>query len=227
MPQCCSNISKKKIKLSTFPLSCHFEDKIPTMANNCDGHDKSQNNSGPCLISAFLCIYQALDFEDCIVGCKGKSQLLCLTREVACAVGEPTTGCGMVTNPDNKECCKIGCVFCSHGCKEPETCTKGAVQICCLKEAVALPCDKEHLDEPVCAHCCLACAPKFGCCVRAPRCPALEKPVFECGPMLQSVATKEMDRDAGVEMSEPCCDGPILAKASEVETCKDESETSA
>ena len=170
------------------------------------------------MLNAFGCIWQGFDFDDCIFGCKGKSQVLCVTREIACAPGEPLTGCGMVTNPDNNECCKIGCLFCTYGCKTPETCCKGAVQMCCIKEAVALPFDPEYLDEPACAYQCLSCAPTCGCCQKAPRCVALERSVFDYSPV--SPGMKQMDR--GIQMEPYSDSGPVMAQAKVMDTYKDE-----
>jgi hypothetical protein len=133
----------------------------------------------PYLFRAFICCYEAWDFDDYIVGCKGKRQTLCVTSEMACALGEPLTECGMITNKDNKEFCKIGCMFCTYGCKDPDTCCNQAGQCCCIKTVGALPLDDKFLGEPVCAYYCLACAPKFGCLVRAPPCPALARSVFD------------------------------------------------
>ncbi|CAB9516852.1 expressed unknown protein [Seminavis robusta] len=149
----------------------------------------------PLMFKAACCMWQACDFDDVALGCKGKSQVLCLTREISCAVGEPMTGCGLVTNKDNKECCKIGLLCCAYGLKEPETCCKAAGQFFCLKEAAALPLDEEYVGEPVFALYCLSCLPEVGCCVEAPRCRALERPVFDYSP----VPMEQMDRGLQME----------------------------
>merc|ERR1711957_796345 len=45
---------------------------------------------------------------------------------------------------------------------------------CCYKVS-SFPCSERFLDKCVCACCFLSCAPKCGCCVEPPTCPALDK----------------------------------------------------
>ena len=171
----------------------------------------------PLLLQAIGCFWSGCEFDDCICGCKRKSQVLCCIREIACAPGEECTGCGMVTNPNNNECCKIGCLLCACGCKEPDTCCKGACQMCCIKEVIALPLDNEYLDTPVCAYDCLSCYPNCGCCVEAPRCVALERSVFDYSP----VPHEKMDRE-GIQMASYSDDVVPMADVKKIDTYKDE-----
>ena len=171
----------------------------------------------PLLLQAIGCFWSGCEFDDCICGCKRKSQVLCFIREIACAPGEECTGCGMVTNPNNNECCKIGCLLCACGCKEPDTCCKGACQMCCIKEVIALPLDNEYLDTPVCAYDCLSCYPNCGCCVEAPRCVALERSVFDYSP----VPHEKMDRE-GIQMASYSDDVVPMADTKTIDTYKDE-----
>lgn len=122
----------------------------------------------PKLCTAFLCTYQACDFDDCIVLCKGSDECLCLVSEHCLALGEESLGIGMVTNEAQGEICKIGIGICTCGLKQPKVLCAGVDQVCCIVGAQSLPFDDAYVGKPVCAYCCLACAPECGCCVNAP-----------------------------------------------------------
>ena len=168
----------------------------------------------PKLFAALGCIWEACDFDNILVGCKGKSECLCLTSENCCAVNEEPVGVGLVTNPENKECCKLGFYCCAYGLKMPERLCASADQICCIKRAGALPPDSQYNDKFVLSYYCLTCAPECGCCIDAPDCPALEKPMHDYSKLSPNAI--EMERDSGMEMNivkeykDTPYDGPAL-----------------
>ena len=122
----------------------------------------------PLLFSACICCYDACDFTDIICICKGSTECLCCISEHCLALGEESLGCGMVTNESDGEICKIAIPICTLGLKKPAVLCSGVDQLCCIVGAQSFPFDNDYVGEPVCAIYCLACAPKFGCCVEAP-----------------------------------------------------------
>lgn len=146
----------------------------------------------PKVFSAICWFYEACDFDQILGGCKAKSECLCLVRECCFAAGEEPVGTGLITNPENKECCKIGLYCCACGIKQPERLCAIAEHAFCLKAAGSIPPDKEYLDQCVCATHCISCAPECGCCVDAPACPALNKAIHDYHPAPTAMG---MDRD--------------------------------
>lgn len=153
----------------------------------------------PLLCGGCICTYTACDFDDFECCCKGKGDCLCLTGEHCVSVSEPSLGLGMVTNENNKECCKIALWCCTCGLKTPETLCTSATHYLCIKEVAALPCHDEYLKECVCASCCLSCAPKCGCGQEAPECSALSKDLALYGSATKDTqeepAPQEIERD--------------------------------
>ena len=116
---------------------------------NIDNHECEKEDSG-IVCCGLCCIYNSLDFSDFLMGYKSKSQCLCITREVCCAVDEVPVGVGLVTNPDNNEICKIGLYCCAVGCKVPDRICTQASQLWCVKQVGALPFHEDYLTTPVC-----------------------------------------------------------------------------
>ena len=57
-----------------------------------------------------ICCYDAIDCKDCVVGCTHSEECLCCIEDACCTLNcKEHLGCGMVTNEENNECCKIGC----------------------------------------------------------------------------------------------------------------------
>ncbi len=123
------------------------------------------------LCDACICCYASCDTENIKIGVDSASECLCLVGAECCAIGAKSKGCGIVTEDD--ECCKIGCFICNLGLKSPAVLCAGAGQCCCCKEVASFPFNEDYVKEPVCAVCCISCAPEAGCCVEAPDCPAL------------------------------------------------------
>jgi hypothetical protein len=78
------------------------------------------------ICDACICCIDGCDFENIVLGCKGKGQFCCIVEEACLAPGEDSLGVGCVTNADNNECCKLGLLCCAVGLKSPDTCVKSA-----------------------------------------------------------------------------------------------------
>lgn len=100
---------------------------------------------------------------------------MCLVNEHCCAANVDPYGIGMVTDEGNKEICKIGLFCCTCGLKKPEVLCAGASQCLCLVDVQSFPFDKDYVNEPVCAYCCLQCMPEVGCAKPWPEAAALNK----------------------------------------------------
>ena len=83
----------------------------------------------------------------------------------------------MITNEDNKECCKVGLGCCALGLKTPEVCFNGVSHMCCMTSAASFPFQKGTVESCTCAVCFLSCAPEFGCCVEPKDAAALALPL--------------------------------------------------
>jgi hypothetical protein len=137
----------------------------------------------PCTICACCCCYEAFDFDNFTLLCLGKSEFLCCVREQCLALDTPSLGCGMTTNADNKECCKISLPFCSMGLKTPETCCRSAERCLCYKSAAAFPFDPLYVEKCVCACYGIQCGPECGCCGPAgTNTPCLDRPINDYSP---------------------------------------------
>ena len=80
----------------------------------------------------------------------------------------------MVTNEDNKECCKIGINCCACGLKSPEVLCARAEFCFCFEGAAAFPFTKGYVKSVTCSYCFLSCAP-CGFCVEAVEAVALRR----------------------------------------------------
>jgi hypothetical protein len=127
---------------------------------------------------ANCCSFCAIDFENIALLCHGKDECLCLVREACLDVNQESLGLGMVTNEDNNEVCKIGCVICTMGLKTPDKLFSGANRFLCIKSAQSCPFDDDFVKAFVCAYCGCQCAPECGCCGESgTECPALDRPM--------------------------------------------------
>jgi hypothetical protein len=97
------------------------------------------------LIQACCCSHCGLYFADNCCGCAQKCSFLCLTCETCCKPNTPMLCCG---------CCGCRCDSC--------VLMKRQLQLCCLVEQCAFPCDEEV--PCAIAVCGLACYPKCGFC---------------------------------------------------------------
>ena len=119
------------------------------------------------ICDAVLCAYWGFDFSDCKVGVGGREELLCLTGETCFAIGEESLGCGIVTNEDNGEFCKIGIPCMTCGLKKPDTLCTFTSYCLCVQEVGSFPFKTGYVEEPTCAICCLSLMPEAGCCKEA------------------------------------------------------------
>jgi hypothetical protein len=151
---------------------------------------------------ATICSYIAFDFGNISWVCKGKGETLCCIQEQCFDFNEPSLGFGVVTNPENKELCKIAVPCCALGLKSPEYCQRGASRILCLKVATSLPFDKDYVGGCVCAAYGVQCAPECSCCGPAgTNSPALNRPLTSYAPSKAVMARVEMvSADDGVDM---------------------------
>ena len=101
------------------------------------------------------------------------------------AAGEESLGCGLVTNKDNDECCKIGIPCYTFGLKSPSGCCNGASYACCLKSASSFPFQKGYVESCTCAYLFINCMPECGCCVEANEAKALDVPMKEYGYLME------------------------------------------
>jgi hypothetical protein len=140
---------------------------------------KTKIKMANCVSDAYLCCYTAFNCGDCTLCCKGKSECLCIVQEECLAAGEDSLGCGVVTNSNNNECCKVAVPCCALGIKTPDKlCAIASQSLCCVQVA-SFPFDDEYLGEATCSICFISCCPKGGCCVEPPECSALNKPIKE------------------------------------------------
>lgn len=121
-------------------------------------------------------LFQKSDCNNPLLFHKGAHDCLCFRRSCCIALNTPAKGCGLTTDKDRGECCKIGCFFFDFGLIWPTKFCGGAEQCLCFYHVCNFPCSREFIPAPVCTllpFC--QCCPKCGCCVTPPPCPALDK----------------------------------------------------
>eukprot|EP00326_Haptolina_ericina_P015434 CAMPEP_0181193182 /NCGR_PEP_ID=MMETSP1096-20121128/13682_1 /TAXON_ID=156174 ORGANISM="Chrysochromulina ericina, Strain CCMP281" /NCGR_SAMPLE_ID=MMETSP1096 /ASSEMBLY_ACC=CAM_ASM_000453 /LENGTH=120 /DNA_ID=CAMNT_0023282631 /DNA_START=124 /DNA_END=486 /DNA_ORIENTATION=- len=116
--------------------------------------------------------------------CKGGCECLCCVAEDCCVAGEPSKGIGCAKKEDL--ICGLACPCCMRGLKVPTVLVSGGASCLCCYDACSFPFSEDYVPGPVCAVCCLQCAPEMGCCKPPPPSKALGKG----GP----VASEEMQR---------------------------------
>ncbi|KAL7573156.1 hypothetical protein ACA910_018820 [Epithemia clementina (nom. ined.)] len=149
---------------------------------------------GRCMIAAFICCYHAWDCNNPLLLCKGAGDCLCIRHSCCMAINTPDKGCGMTTDKERGECCKIGCFCCDVGLILPTKLCGCAEQCLCCYSVANFPCSNEYIPTAVCT--CLlpglACCPRCGCCIAPPPCPALDKVLNdEPMPLMAEVMNRE------------------------------------
>eukprot|EP00934_Nitzschia_sp_Nitz4_P005801 Nitzschia sp. Nitz4//scaffold64_size103689//85163//86314//NITZ4_004447-RA/size103689-snap-gene-0.121-mRNA-1//1//CDS//3329556163//5791//frame0 len=138
-----------------------------------------------CMCNACCCCYDACDFNNPILCCKGAGDCLCFRESCCIAVNTPHKGCGCTGDKNRGEFCKLG-LFC-YDCAlvMPTKLCACANQCLCCYSVASLPCSPEYVPNFVCTICCpgLMISPRCGCCVAPPPCPALDK-VLRNAPMM-------------------------------------------
>jgi len=129
---------------------------------------------GICVSDACFCCWCGLTCTHCKCGCGRKHECLCCVDECCLSIHENSLGLGMVTNEDNKECCKIGINCCACGLKSPEVLCARAEFCFCFEGAAAFPFTKGYVKSVTCSYCFLSCAP-CGFCVEAVEAVALRR----------------------------------------------------
>mmetsp|Transcript_15816 Transcript_15816/g.33437 ORF Transcript_15816/g.33437 Transcript_15816/m.33437 type:complete len:199 (+) Transcript_15816:146-742(+) len=126
------------------------------------------------IFSATLCCYTACDFEDPMVGCRGKSDGICINRRVCIDPSAEGFGVGILDDEkETNELFKVGAYCCTCAIKKPELKCASAGRLFCMTSAQSLPFDPDYVKEPICACCFLQCFPTVGCLKDAPsECPA-------------------------------------------------------
>ena len=109
------------------------------------------NCDKPVIFKGVLCSYCALDFKDIKLGCKRSEECLCCVDETCIHADlDDNLGIGLVTDPSNKEFCKLGLFCCSLGLKMPTTLCNGACHFLVIKTANSLPFDEDFMPELNC-----------------------------------------------------------------------------
>ena len=130
-----------------------------------------ERQPGRCILKACCCWYVALDCNNIVCGCKGEQDVLCIRHACCLSLNGEARECGCSTRGDPEKICNLGCLCCDLACVKPKTCISGATSVCCLDHVSSFPFSKHYVD----AFCFWSCAPKCGCCVAPPKCPALNK----------------------------------------------------
>lgn len=118
------------------------------------------------VINAVCCEHLTLDPDNCVSGCRGTSECLCIVGDTCCAVGDACYPFGVVTQPT--DICRLGCGCCTLGLRSPRFCQARASQMCCLNSVCSFPYHNDYVPTCVCARCFLTCAPTCGCCKSPP-----------------------------------------------------------
>lgn len=152
-----------------------------------------ENRPCHCMDHACICCYTACDFEDFICCCKSSGECLCLHCGGCLAIGADSLGCGLTTDKDKNECCKLSCLICEFGLVQPRVLCNQAEQCLCYQRVASLPFQDDYLSECVCAYFFIQCAPECGCCVKPPPCKALQlkKDKGEDAPLAASAMSRE------------------------------------
>ena len=127
-----------------------------------------------CVATGCCCCYEGCDCDNIVCCFVSQGDCLCLRSGCCLAANTPSRGCGMTTDKEAGECCKIGCFCCDYGLIAPQTLCAGADQCLCSYRVRSCPTNQYYMKDCVCACYFLQCAPTCGCCVSQPDCPALE-----------------------------------------------------
>ncbi len=144
-----------------------------------------------CISDAFCCTATVCSCSDYKCGYGRKSEWCCLVEECCLSCGEEALGCGVVTNSDNKECCKIACAFCACGLKKPQRCCSVVEYFCCVKGVTSFPFTRGYIEKCHCAFLFISCAPECGCCLEPSDCAALDADIKDYSYLMQ---TNSMER---------------------------------
>mmetsp|Transcript_15817 Transcript_15817/g.33439 ORF Transcript_15817/g.33439 Transcript_15817/m.33439 type:complete len:214 (+) Transcript_15817:146-787(+) len=94
------------------------------------------------IFSATLCCYTACDFEDPMVGCRGKSDGICINRRVCIDPSAEGFGVGILDDEkETNELFKVGAYCCTCAIKKPELKCASAGRLFCMTSAQSLPFD--------------------------------------------------------------------------------------
>mmetsp|Transcript_8890 Transcript_8890/g.18475 ORF Transcript_8890/g.18475 Transcript_8890/m.18475 type:complete len:168 (-) Transcript_8890:201-704(-) len=157
--------------------------------------------SGHCMVGACCCGYNAIDCNNIEMGCRTEEDCLCIRHTTCLSFTAKSKGLCLTTDKDaEEECCKLGLFCCDIGLIKPSTLCSAAGVLCCFYDVCSLPCSDQY-NPFVCAYLGLQCAPRCGCCIPPPPCPALDK--------LRADEIAPMTMDRG--------DEPVTAEAEIVE----------
>jgi hypothetical protein len=136
----------------------------------------SNNDAGRCICGGCCCFYTAFDCKNIEVCCRYEYDWCFCVRHACClSLTSKPLGCGLTTNKDEGDCCKVAAYCCDLGLVKPVACCSGAHACLCCYRVCSFPCTERFIDTCVCSYCFISCAPKCGCCVAPPACPALNK----------------------------------------------------
>lgn len=162
-----SGIEQKHAQFSQLALPEYFGFEV--------NQTESIMSDGKCMASGCICYYNACDFDNFVFCLKGACDCLCIRQSCCLAINAKHRGCGITTNKEEGEICKIGLFCCDLGLIRPNKLCVYASQCLGLDEVASFPFNKEYVGEPVCACCFIQCIPECGVCVAPPDCPALDK----------------------------------------------------
>eukprot|EP00531_Pseudo-nitzschia_arenysensis_P016062 CAMPEP_0116133632 /NCGR_PEP_ID=MMETSP0329-20121206/10212_1 /TAXON_ID=697910 /ORGANISM="Pseudo-nitzschia arenysensis, Strain B593" /LENGTH=173 /DNA_ID=CAMNT_0003628281 /DNA_START=253 /DNA_END=774 /DNA_ORIENTATION=- len=138
--------------------------------------DEDKPCSGHCMTGGMCCAYDAIDCNNIEMGCRTEEDCLCIRHTACLSMTAKNKGFLLTTDEnDPDEICKLGLFCCDVGLVKPSALCSGAAVLCCFYEVCSFPCSDQYVDECVCAYLGLQCAPKCGCCIAPPSCPALDK----------------------------------------------------
>eukprot|EP00934_Nitzschia_sp_Nitz4_P000595 Nitzschia sp. Nitz4//scaffold225_size51843//20099//20938//NITZ4_006895-RA/size51843-augustus-gene-0.19-mRNA-1//-1//CDS//3329542675//595//frame0 len=147
------------------------------MAYNPAHQPDHRSDKCRCMCCACCCCYHACDCNNILCCAKGAGDCLCLRSSCCLACNTPHKGCGCTGDKDRGECCKLGLFCCDYALVVPTKLCAVASQCLFCYYVASLPCSPEYVPACVCTICCpgLQVAPRCGCCMAPPPCPALDK----------------------------------------------------
>lgn len=114
----------------------------------------------PFMFSGAICCYNACDFEDIKIGCKGEEEFLCCLLSGCLAAGEEKKPVGMLP-VSGAEKIKLGLPCCTAGIKVPSVLIAGSSHCLCMKGAASFPFGGP-VPGPVCGICAFQIMPDMG-----------------------------------------------------------------
>merc|ERR1719424_1998988 len=105
-----------------------------------------------------ICCYTSFNFDKIFILAKGSGTCLCIEEKCCLAAGEPQFPIGMIKQ--DGFICKLGLPCCTFGLKTPDAkdLLSSDGECLCVRQVAQFPFG-DKISKPVCAVCCLQCAP--------------------------------------------------------------------